>query len=73
MNYVDKLNTKLIVIHGAQDNTVVWQNSLQFIQECIKKGKQVDYFVYPQHPHNVGGVDRLHLFRKLAEYYDQNL
>ena len=73
LNYVDKLNTKLLVIHGAQDNTVVWQNSLQFIQECIKKGKQVDYFVYPQHPHNVGGVDRLHLYRKLAEYYDQNL
>jgi len=73
LNYVDQLNTKLLVIQGAQDNTVVWQNSLQFIQECIKKGKQVDYFVYPQHPHNVGGIDRLHLFRKLAEYYDQNL
>jgi len=73
LNYVDKLDTKLLVIQGAQDNTVVWQNSLQFIQESIKKGKQVDYFVYPQHPHNVGGVDRLHLYRKLAEYYDQNL
>jgi len=73
LNYVDKLEGKLLVIHGAQDNTVVWQNSLQFIQTCIQKGKQVDYFVYPQHEHNVGGTDRLHLFRKLAEYYDQNL
>lgn len=73
LNYVDQLNTKLLVMQGAQDNTVVWQNSLQFIQECIKKGKQVDYFVYPQHEHNVGGMDRLHLFRKLAEYYEQNL
>jgi len=73
LNYVDKLDGKLLVIHGAQDNTVVWQNSLQFIQECIKKGKQVDYFVYPNHEHNVGGIDRLHLYRKLAEYYDQNL
>lgn len=73
LNYVDQLDCKLLVIHGAQDNTVVWQNSLQFIQECIKKGKQVDYFVYPNHEHNVSGTDRLHLFRKLAEYYDQNL
>ncbi len=73
LNYVDQLDGKVLVIHGAQDNTVVWQNSLQFIQECIKKGKQVDYFVYPNHEHNVGGMDRLHLFRKLAEYYDQNL
>jgi dipeptidyl-peptidase-4 len=73
LNYVDKLEGKLLVIHGAQDNTVVWQNSLQFIQTCIQKGEQVDYFVYPQHEHNVSGTDRLHLFRKLAEYYDQNL
>lgn len=73
LNYVDKLDGKLLVIHGARDNTVVWQNSLQFIQTCIQKGKQVDYFVYPQHEHNVSGTDRLHLYRKLAEYYDQNL
>ncbi len=73
LNYVDQLDGKVLVIQGAQDNTVVWQNSLQFIQTCIKKGKQVDYFVYPQHEHNVSGTDRLHLFRKLAEYYEQNL
>jgi dipeptidyl-peptidase 4 len=73
LNQVDSLNTTLLVMHGAQDNTVVWQNSLQFIQICIKKGKQVDYFVYPQHEHNVMGTDRLHMFRKLAEYYQQNL
>jgi len=73
LNYVDQLDTKLLVIHGAQDKTVVWQNSLQFIKTCIEKGKQVDYFVYPNHEHNVRGMDRLHLNRKLAEYYDQNL
>ena len=73
LNYVDQLKGKLLVIHGAQDNTVVWQNSLQFIQTCIQKAKQVDYFVYPNHEHNVSGTDRLHLYRKLAEYYDQNL
>ncbi len=73
LNYVDQLDGKLLVIHGAQDNTVVWQNSLQFIQTCIQKGKQVDYFIYPQHKHNVSGTDRLHLYKKLADYYDQNL
>ena len=73
LNYVDKLKGKVLIIHGGQDGIVVWQNSLQFIQKCIQEGKQVDYFVYPQHEHNVGGKDRLHLFRKLADYYDQNL
>ena len=73
LNYIDQLDGKVLVIQGAQDNTVVWQNSLQFIQTCIKQGKQVDYFVYPNHEHNVSGKDRLHLYRKLADYYDQNL
>lgn len=73
LNQVDKLQGKLLIIHGAQDNTVVWQNSQQFLIKCIEKQKQVDYFVYPTHEHNVRGIDRAHLFRKLSEYYDLNL
>jgi len=73
LNYIDNLEGKLLIIQGARDNTVVWQNSLQFIMNCIEKKKQVDYFVYPTHEHNVRGLDRAHLYRKLAEYYDQNL
>lgn len=73
LNYVDKLEGKLLVMHGGEDNTVVWQNSLKFVQQCISAGKQLDYFVYPNHEHNVSGKDRLHLYRKIAEYYEQNL
>jgi len=73
LNKIDKLEGKLLIIHGAQDNTVVWQNSLQFLNKCIELKKQVDYFIYPTHEHNVRGTDRAHLYRKLAEYYDQNL
>lgn len=73
LNQAGKLQGKLLIIHGGQDNTVVWQNSLQFLNKCIELKKQVDYFVYPNHEHNVRGIDRAHLYRKLAEYYDQNL
>jgi dipeptidyl-peptidase-4 len=73
LDKVDKLEGKLMIIHGAQDNTVVWQNSLQFLNKCIELKKQVDYFVYPTHEHNVRGIDRAHMYRKLAEYFDQNL
>ncbi|MBW6491691.1 MAG: S9 family peptidase [Lentimicrobium sp.] len=73
LNKVDQLEGKLLIIHGAQDNTVVWQHSLEFLRETIIKQKQIDYFVYPTHEHNVRGNDRAHLFRKLSEYYLQNL
>ena len=73
LDKADKLEGKLLIIQGTMDSTVVWQNSLQFIQKCIEAGKQVDYFVYPGHPHNVSGIDRAHLYRKIAGYYDDNL
>ena len=64
------LQGRLLVIHGAEDNTVVWQNSIEFIDACIKAGKQVDYFIYPHHEHNVMGYDRLHLYEKMFDYYE---
>ena len=64
------LEGRLLVIHGAEDNTVVWQNSIEFIDACIKAGKQVDYFIYPHHEHNVMGYDRLHLYEKMFDYYE---
>lgn len=73
LNYIDKLEGKLLVIHGGVDNTVVPQHSLSFLKKCIEKGKQVDFFLYPTHEHNVRGVARHHLFRKLFDYYKQNL
>jgi dipeptidyl-peptidase-4 len=72
-NYVDSLKGNLLIIHGAMDSTVVWQHSLTFIRECVKKGKQPDYFVYPTHPHNVRGWDRIHLMEKVSRYFDDHL
>lgn len=73
INVADKLNGKLMIIHGAQDPTVLWQHSMQFIKECVDKKKPVDYFVYPGHEHNVLGKDREHLYQKVTDYFIQNL
>lgn len=75
-NIIDKakkLKGHLLIIHGAQDNVVVQQHSMQFIQACIQAGKQVDYFLYPTHEHNVRGKDRYHLNQKIAEYFNTYL
>jgi dipeptidyl-peptidase-4 len=73
LRYVDQLQGKLLVIHGTSDPAVVWQQSLLFIKKCIDSGKQVDYFVYPGHEHNVLGKDRVHLLNKIADYFITNL
>lgn len=67
------LKGKLLMIHGAQDNTVVWQHSVKFIKACVDHGIQLDYFAYPGHEHNVLGKDRVHLMQKITDYFDDYL
>ncbi|WP_433863226.1 DPP IV N-terminal domain-containing protein [Sphingobacterium thalpophilum] len=73
LNKADQLKGRLLIIHGAQDPVVVQQNSMEFIEACIKAGKQVDYFLYPTHEHNVMGRDRIHMYEKIADYFNQHL
>lgn len=70
---VDRLQGHLLIIHGTMDPTVVWQNSLVFLQSCIEKGKMIDYFVYPGHEHNIRGKDRKHLNQKIVTYFKDYL
>jgi dipeptidyl-peptidase-4 len=73
LNYAGNLNGKLMLIHGVQDQTVVMQHSIQFLKKCVDLDKQVDFFVYPTHEHNVRGNDRLHLMEKVSNYFLDNL
>lgn len=73
LNQVGNYQGKQLIIHGAQDPVVVWQNSLTYLQRAIEEGVQVDYFVYPTHEHNVRGKDRIHLMQKVTDYFIENL
>lgn len=73
LNYVDKLKGKLLMIHGAQDNVVVWQHSIKYLKKATDKGIQLDYYVYPGHEHNILGKDRAHLMEKVCNYFIDNL
>lgn len=73
LNHAGNLSGKLMLIHGAQDQTVVMQHSIKFLKKCIDLNKQVDFFVYPTHEHNVRGNDRLHLMEKISNYFLENL
>ncbi len=73
LNHVDKLKGKLLMIHGAQDDVVVWQHSIMYQKKAVDKGVQLDYYVYPGHMHNVLGKDRAHLMEKVCNYFIDNL
>ncbi|MCH8331031.1 MAG: prolyl oligopeptidase family serine peptidase, partial [Bacteroidetes bacterium] len=73
LNYAAALEGDLLLIHGAVDPVVVIQHSLSFVKKCVDLGVQLDYFVYPGHPHNVRGKDRVHLMTKVLDYIDQKI
>lgn len=73
LNEVSNLDSRLMIIHGTLDPTVVWQQSREFVRACVKEGKLLDYFIYPGHEHNVRGKDRIHLYKKIAQYFEDYL
>lgn len=69
----DRLDGKLLLIHGADDDVVVLQHSIEMLKAFVDAGKDVDFFLYPGHKHNVGGKDRVHLIQKIVNYLNDHL
>lgn len=69
----DALKDHLLIIHDTMDDTVLPEHAMKFLKACVDKGVQPDFFVYPGHPHNVRGKDRLHLYTKVLDYIDAHL
>ena len=73
INKAKDLKGRLLICQGAIDDTVVWEHSLSFIQECIDNEIPVDYFPYPVAKHNVMGRNRIHLMDKVTMYFEDYL
>jgi dipeptidyl-peptidase-4 len=52
-NAAKNLNGKLMLIHGAMDDNVHMQNTIQFVYELQKAGKQFQLMIYPKSRHGV--------------------
>ena len=72
LNYVKDLKGKLLLIHGTSDDVVVMQQNFVLVKKFVEASKQVDFFPYPMHKHNVGGKDRVHLMTKVLNYIIDN-
>ena len=72
LNYVNNLKGKLLLIHGTNDDTVVMQQNFVLLKKFVEAEKQVDFFAYPMHKHNVLGKDRVHLMTKVLNYVIEN-
>ncbi|MBR4136449.1 MAG: DPP IV N-terminal domain-containing protein [Bacteroidales bacterium] len=75
-NIISKIkNVKcpLLVMHGCQDHTVVWQHTLELMRQAVTDGIEIEYFPYTAYDHNVIGPERVHLWHKIERFHNQNL
>ena len=68
------LHGKLLLIHGAIDDNVHMQNTLQFVYELQKAGKQFELMLYPKQRHGVTDPLLLkHMRQMMTDFILKNL
>jgi len=74
INHVDKLKGNYLLIHGSADDNVHVQNTYEMVTALVKANKQFDLFIYPDKNHGIyGGNTRLHLYKKMTNFIEDNL
>ncbi len=74
LEVADKLQGKLLLIHGSADDNVHLQNSMQFTEKLVQANIPFDMAIYSDKNHGIyGGNTRLHLYTKMANYLIDNL
>ena len=74
INHVSKLKGNYLLIHGAADDNVHYQNTMEMVNAMVAANKQFDLFIYPNKNHGIyGGNTRNHLFQMMFDYILENL
>ena len=66
------LHGRLLLLHGAMDDNVHLQNTVQFIDELQRAGKMFDLMIYPRDKHGIGRGSR-HLRDMRLKFIEDNL
>lgn len=74
INHVDKMEGKLLLVHGTGDDNVHVQNSMDLITALVDANKQFDLQLYPNKNHGIyGGNTTYHLYYKISQFLLENL
>ncbi|HEY1808174.1 MAG TPA: alpha/beta fold hydrolase, partial [Acidobacteriaceae bacterium] len=70
----DKLQGRLLIVHGTGDDNVHMENTIQFIQKLIEAHLPYDLQLYPRKTHSIAGVDaRTHLYTRILAQFQAYL
>lgn len=73
LTYADKLKGSLRIVHGAMDDNVHMQNSIQFINKLQDLNKHFEFMLYPGERHGWGGLKARHSSQEAIRYMYSNI
>ncbi|TPE42703.1 S9 family peptidase [Pontibacter mangrovi] len=74
LNFADKLQGDLLLIHGTGDDNVHFQNAVAMQDALISANKQFESFYYPNRNHGIGGgVTSIHRFKMMTDFLQRKL
>ena len=73
LNKAKDLKGHLLIVTGMNDNTVVPQHCLQFLNRCAEEGTYPLFFAYPGEQHNMMKHKSVHLHEMITRYFEDYL
>jgi dipeptidyl-peptidase 4 len=74
VNRADDIKGNYLLIHGTADEYVHFQNAVDMVDALVRNNVQFQTMFYPNRNHSIrGGNTRMHLFRMMTDFIEQNL
>ena len=73
--HTDSLEGNLLLVHGMQDDNVLFQDTVLLINKLVKNNKNFDLMIYPRENHSLDNYEASlsHCMSKFARYFAENM
>jgi dipeptidyl-peptidase 4 len=74
-NYGENLQDHLLIVHGMQDDIVLFKDSVTLAEKLMMLGKKFDFAVAPRsvHPWSLNDYVAVYFLNKIADHFDRYL
>jgi len=71
LNYADRLESDLLLVHGTGDDNVHFQNTVRMVSALEEADEQFSLRIYPNAQHGIGGPTlQMNLFRMITDHLE---
>lgn len=68
------LKDHLLIIHGMQDDNVLFQDTVKLTQKLVEAAKDFDVMIYPKDVHGfLRDETQVDFYKRIAEYFKKQL